>query len=104
MAKGLKPKVEYYLSGVGHRWRCKSAAGEELARGTREVIDLSWLKKEVGRILRGCEEGYMYQDVQGKWRFRVRDTDGKILAVSSESYCNRNDCRRALALLIGSRE
>jgi uncharacterized protein YegP (UPF0339 family) len=32
----------------------------------------------------------VYQDAAGYWRWRLRDTNGKIIADSAESYVSRN--------------
>ena len=35
------------------------------------------------------------------WRWTAQAANGKTLAVSSESYANRADCRAAVSLLFG---
>jgi uncharacterized protein YegP (UPF0339 family) len=34
----------------------------------------------------------IYKDKRGEWRWRAVASNGRILAVSSESYKNRPDC------------
>lgn len=38
-----------------------------------------------------------YKDARNQWRWRVKALNGKILAISSESYKNKKDCRTALS-------
>ena len=37
-----------------------------------------------------------YKDIKKQWRWRVKAFNGRVLAVSSESYKNKKDCRTAL--------
>lgn len=100
---GLKVKVVFFEANGGLRWKCSSSVGERIARGTRVFKDAAVAKEEVRKVLRGYGDDQVYQDIRGQWRFRVVDADTKrIVAISSEAYHNKTDCRRALALLIGA--
>lgn len=98
---GLKVKVVFFEANGGLRWKCSSSVGERIARGTRVFNDVAVAKEEVRKVLRGYGESQVYQDIRGQWRFRVVDAK-RIVAISSEAYYNKPDCRRALALLIGA--
>jgi len=41
----------------------------------------------------------VYQDKRGEWRWRLRAANGKILAVSSEGYVNKDDCEAIIITL-----
>lgn len=41
----------------------------------------------------------IYPDSKKEWRWRLRADNGKIIAVSSEGYTNKSDCRHAIELV-----
>lgn len=45
---------------------------------------------------------WLYKDVQGQWRWNYDASNGKTIAVSSESYFNRSDCERGIEIMKGS--
>jgi uncharacterized protein YegP (UPF0339 family) len=42
---------------------------------------------------------FIYKDNKGEWRWRFRAENNKIIAVSSESYKNKSDCRHGLDII-----
>ncbi|WP_409014679.1 YegP family protein [Aminobacter aminovorans] len=44
----------------------------------------------------------MYKDVKGEWRWTYHAVNGEAIAVSSESYVRRADCRRGIDLVSSS--
>lgn len=42
---------------------------------------------------------YIYKDTSKQWRWRFVATNGKTIAVSSESYHNLFDCEHSIALV-----
>lgn len=36
----------------------------------------------------------IYQDKRGEWRWRLRHSNGRIMADSGEGYSRRSDCRK----------
>lgn len=42
---------------------------------------------------------WMYKDIQGLWRWTYEASNGKTIAVSSESYHKRADCDRSIAIM-----
>ena len=46
----------------------------------------------------------MYRDNQNLWRWTFYASNGKIIAVSSESYYNESDCLHSIQLVKGSRD
>ncbi|GJE16628.1 YegP family protein [Methylobacterium marchantiae] len=46
----------------------------------------------------------LYRDSGGEWRWRLRVTNGNVIADSGEGYARREDCERGIALVKGSAE
>jgi len=46
---------------------------------------------------------YKYQDSQRQWRWRLRTSNGRIIADSGEGYVSEEDCDRGIELVKGSR-
>lgn len=42
----------------------------------------------------------IYQDRGGQWRWRMRAVNGRIIAVSSEGYRNKEDMLEALQMVV----
>jgi uncharacterized protein YegP (UPF0339 family) len=45
---------------------------------------------------------WIYKDTAGYWRWTYHARNGEAIAVSSESYVKRSDCRRGIDLMKGS--
>jgi uncharacterized protein YegP (UPF0339 family) len=45
---------------------------------------------------------YIYKDSQGLWRWYVAAANNKTIAVSSESYYNKQDCIHSIDLVKSS--
>jgi uncharacterized protein YegP (UPF0339 family) len=45
---------------------------------------------------------YMYKDISGQWRWRLRAANNRTIADSGESYWNKNDCLSAINLVKGA--
>ena len=41
----------------------------------------------------------MYRDNRGEWRWRYDAINGRTIAVSSESYVKRSDCRHSISIM-----
>lgn len=44
----------------------------------------------------------MYRDNKQQWRWTYEASNGRTIAVSSESYHNKADCRRSIDIVRGS--
>lgn len=44
----------------------------------------------------------MQKDGKGEWRWRLRATNGNIIADSGEGYRHREDCERGIAIVKSS--
>lgn len=42
---------------------------------------------------------YLFKDNQGYWRWHLTAANNKIIAVSSESYHNKQDCEHSIDLV-----
>lgn len=53
-----------------------------------------------------AHSGYyqMYRDTQNQWRWRYVASNNLTIAVSSESYWNKADCRAAIEIMRNSGE
>ncbi|MBM6581757.1 DUF1508 domain-containing protein [Microvirga sp. BT689] len=45
---------------------------------------------------------WMYKDSRGEWRWTYEASNGKTIAVSSESYKSRRDCERSIEIMKAS--
>jgi len=41
----------------------------------------------------------MHKDTQGQWRWRFQADNYRIIAVSSEAYINKGDCRDSIDIV-----
>ena len=41
----------------------------------------------------------IYRDTRGEWRWRFKAKNGETIAVSSEGYVRKIDCRRGITLI-----
>ncbi|MCB0746075.1 MAG: DUF1508 domain-containing protein [Ignavibacteriales bacterium] len=42
---------------------------------------------------------HVYKDSRAEWRWRLKATNGKIIATSGEGYNNKQDCLHAIDLI-----
>ena len=102
MARALKIKTYSDKRGKT-RWRFIAGNGEQLARSARGYKDKDKLTEDLAHIVDERHDAEVYQDRRGEWRWRFRrDGKGSIIAVASEGYKNRKDCKRASDLLLDS--
>lgn len=45
---------------------------------------------------------WMYKDNRDEWRWSYEASNGRTIAVSSESYKRRGDCERGIEIMKGS--
>lgn len=45
---------------------------------------------------------WMYKDTKDEWRWSYEASNGKTIAVSSESYKRRTDCERSIEIMKAS--
>ncbi len=42
---------------------------------------------------------WLYKDVSGQWRWRLRAANNRVIADSAESYWNKSDCEAGIVLV-----
>ena len=47
----------------------------------------------------GIEKTIVYKDKKKEWRFKLIAGNGKVIAVSSESYKSKRACERAIDII-----
>jgi uncharacterized protein YegP (UPF0339 family) len=47
---------------------------------------------------------WVYKDSANQWRWRLRASNNRIIAVSGEAYHNRSDCLAAIELVKASKD
>ena len=95
-------KLKTYNDKVGLiRWRFIAGNGKQIAKSTRGYAKKTTLLDDLAHIVDEKHDAEVYQDKKGEWRWRFRrDGKGRIIAVASEGYHNRKDCKKASDLLL----
>lgn len=47
---------------------------------------------------------WLYKDVKGEWRWTYEASNGRTIAVSSESYKKRSDAERGIEIMKASKD
>lgn len=45
----------------------------------------------------------IYKDQSGQWRWRLKSSNGRIIATASEAYVNKSDCLRSIDIMKDSK-
>jgi uncharacterized protein YegP (UPF0339 family) len=101
-AGDVKLKFELYEdSAKEHRWRLKSANGKILATGGQGYQAKSDAKSAVDKIIKGVDKYKfeVYEDKAQQFRWRLKASNGQIVAASSEGYEARAGCEAAIDLI-----
>ena len=102
MARMLKLET-YEDKGGRTRWRYIAGNGEQLARSARGYACKDDLLEDLAHIVEKKHDAELYKDKRGEWRWRFRrDGKGRIVAIASEGYKNKQDCKDASDLLLDS--
>lgn len=102
MARELKIKV-YRDKGGRIRWRFIAGNGEQIARSARAYDNKEDLLEDLAHIVDERHDAELYKDKRQEWRWRFRrDGEGRIVAMASEGYKNKDDCKYASDLLLDS--
>lgn len=103
--QGGKLKFEIY-SAEGKekefRWRLKAANGEILATAGQGYKAKADCKNGVERIMKDAAEKLKfetYEDNEKKFRWRLKASNGQIIATSSQGYKAKVDCEHAVDLI-----
>lgn len=95
-------KIKTYNDKRGRiRWRFLAGNGEQVARSARGYESPDEMVEDLAHIVDEKHDAQLYKDKRGEWRWRFRrDGKGRIIAVASEGYKNKNDCKHASDLLL----
>jgi uncharacterized protein YegP (UPF0339 family) len=102
-----KMKFEVYQDAAKeYRWRLKAANGEILAtagQGYKAKADcktgVERIQEEMGKGSGSKYEFEVYQDKAKEYRWRLKASNGQIVAASSEGYKTKADCQKAIDLI-----
>ena len=96
-------KLETYEDKKGKmRWRFIAANHKQIARSSRGYANHDELVEDLVFIVDKDHDAELYSDWAGEWRWRFKK-DGKIIAISSEGYKRRVDCKTASDLLLDAK-
>jgi uncharacterized protein YegP (UPF0339 family) len=94
-----KLKFELYMDKAKeHRWRLKAANGALLATGGQGYKAKADAKKAVENIIKDVSKYNfeVYEDKSKEFRWRLKASNGQVVAVSSEGYTARAGCEAAI--------
>jgi uncharacterized protein YegP (UPF0339 family) len=102
-------KYEVYKDSTEEfRWRLKASNGTILATGGQgykakadAIHAIELLQKEAAKA-KSTLKTETYKDTKGDHRWRIKASNGSIIAVSSEGYKNEADLEKALELVKGA--
>jgi len=97
-------KFEVYQDNAKkYRWRLKAANGEILATSGEGYKSKESCKKGLASVQKGASTGKLkfdvYKDNAGKYRWRLKASNGLIVAASSQGYKGKADCQHAIDLI-----
>jgi uncharacterized protein YegP (UPF0339 family) len=99
-----KLKFEMYKDAAQeYRWRLKAANGAILATAGQGYKAKADCKKGVERLKEEANSDKLkfevYEDKANEYRWRLKATNGQIVAASSEGYKAKADCEHAIELI-----
>ncbi len=89
---------ELYIDAKGnHRWRLRSSNGQIVASAGEGSASESKAKTAAANFkVRAASWSYLvYEDLAGKYRWRVRSSNGEKIASSGEPFTSRSKAERA---------
>ncbi len=98
--RGLK--FETYTDAEGeYRWRLKSSNGQVIAISGQGYVDKRDRASAVDRIKKDVRtlKFETYADVHGEHRWRLKASNGQIIAASGQGYVDKRDCENAIDVI-----
>jgi uncharacterized protein YegP (UPF0339 family) len=97
-------KFEIYQDKANkYRWRLKAANGEILATSGEGYKSKESCKHGLASVQKGAGTGKLkfdsYKDKAGEYRWRLKASNGQIVAASSQGYKSKRDCEHAVDLI-----
>jgi uncharacterized protein YegP (UPF0339 family) len=85
-----------------HRWRLKATNGQVIATSGQGYSDKRDCKNAIDRIKKDAAAKLTfetYQDAGKKYRWRLKATNGQIIATSGQGYSDKRDCENAIDVI-----
>jgi uncharacterized protein YegP (UPF0339 family) len=85
-----------------HRWRLKATNGQVIATSGQGYADKRDCKNAIDRIKKDAATKLTfetYQDAGKKHRWRLKATNGQVIATSGQGYADKRDCENAIDVI-----
>jgi len=99
VAGDVKLKFEIYQDSVKeYRWRLKGADDKVLATAGQGFVAKADCRKSVDRIVNNLDKQKfeVYEDKGKDYRWRLKASNGQVVASSSAGYATKADCEKAI--------
>ncbi len=86
----------------GHRWRLKATNGQIIATSGQGYKDKRDCKNAIDRIKKDAATKLKfetYEDKAKEHRWRLKATNGQIIATSGQGYKDKRDCEHAIDVI-----
>jgi uncharacterized protein YegP (UPF0339 family) len=101
-ASGRTLKFETYTDTKGEsRWRLKSSNGQVIATSGQGYKDKRDCKNAIDRIKKDAKtlKFETYDDAKGETRWRLKSTNGQVIATSGQGYKDKRDSENAINVI-----
>jgi uncharacterized protein YegP (UPF0339 family) len=85
-----------------HRWRLKATNGQVIATSGQGYKDARDCKNAIDRIKKDAATKLTfepYEDAKQQHRWRLKATNGQIIATSGQGYKDKRDCENAIDVI-----
>src|SRR5258708_3908379 len=92
----------YQDKSQGHRWRLKASNGQIIATSGQGYKDKRDCKNAIDRIKKDAATKLKfetYEDNAHQHRWRLKATNGQVIASSGQGYKDKRDCEHAIDLI-----
>jgi uncharacterized protein YegP (UPF0339 family) len=101
-ASGRALKFETYSDAKGEsRWRLKASNGQVIATSGQGYKDKRDCKNAIERIKKDARtlKFETYADTRGESRWRLKASNGQVIATSGQGYKDKRDCENAIDVI-----
>jgi len=99
---GRSLKFETYTDVKGEaRWRLRAGNGQVIATSGQGYKDRRDSRKAIERIKSEAKtlKFETYADAKGETRWRLKASNGQVIATSGQGYKDKRDCENAVAVI-----
>jgi uncharacterized protein YegP (UPF0339 family) len=104
-ARGLRAYVRELGEMVAKHGTDEALVCEDLAKAK---FDLEFYETQSAGLCEALEDGlaafHVYEDAKGEWRWRLKASNGRVVADSGEGYRDKADCLHGIEIVKGSKE